>query len=55
MVESYIRTVEEHLQKVIASHQRDWDARLPVFSWLTGHQLNTTGLTPVSVVFRREL
>jgi hypothetical protein len=27
MVERYIKTVEEHLWKVVASHQRDWDAR----------------------------
>jgi hypothetical protein len=27
----YVRIVEEHLVKVIASHQKDWDARLSVF------------------------
>jgi hypothetical protein len=32
MVDSYIKTVEEHLQqKVSASHQRDWAARLSIF------------------------
>jgi hypothetical protein len=32
MVEHYIKTIEEHLRKVVASHQRDWDERLPPFS-----------------------
>jgi hypothetical protein len=31
MVEGYIKKVEERLQKVVASHHRDWDARLPIF------------------------
>jgi hypothetical protein len=31
MVEHYIKTVEKHLQMVVASHQRDWDAKLPIF------------------------
>jgi hypothetical protein len=31
MVERYTKTVEEHLRKVVALHQRDWDARLPTF------------------------
>jgi hypothetical protein len=31
MVERYIKTVEEHLQKVVASNQRDWDERFPLF------------------------
>jgi transposase InsO family protein len=31
MVERYIKTVEEHMRKVVTSHQRDWDARLPIF------------------------
>jgi hypothetical protein len=29
MVERYVKTVDEHLQKV-ESHHRDWDARLPI-------------------------
>jgi hypothetical protein len=32
MVECYIKIVEEHLRKVVTSHQRDWDERLPSFS-----------------------
>jgi hypothetical protein len=31
MVECYIKTVKEHLRKVVQSHQRDWDERLPLF------------------------
>jgi hypothetical protein len=31
MVERYIKTVEEHLRKVVAPHQRDWEERLPHF------------------------
>jgi transposase InsO family protein len=56
MVERYIKTVEEHLRKVIASHQRDWDARLPIF--LLAYRASTddtTGLTPANLVFGREL
>jgi hypothetical protein len=56
MVERYIRTVEEHLRKVVASHQRDWDARLPIF--LLAYRASThdtTGLTPANLVFWREL
>jgi hypothetical protein len=30
MLECNIKTVLEHLQKVVASHQRDWDARLSI-------------------------
>jgi hypothetical protein len=55
MVELYVKTVEEHL-KVIASHHRDWNASLPNF--LLGHRASTsdtTGLTPGSTVFGREL
>jgi hypothetical protein len=56
MVERYIKTVEEHLRKVIASHQRDWDERLPFF--FLAYRASThdkTGLTPASLVFGREL
>jgi hypothetical protein len=31
MVEPYIKTIEEHLRKVVAPQQRDWDERLPLF------------------------
>jgi hypothetical protein len=56
MVERYIETIEEHLRKVVASHQRDWDERLPLFliAYRASTQ-DTTGLTPVSLVFGREI
>jgi hypothetical protein len=56
VVERYIQTVEEHLRKVVASHQRDWDKRLSLF--LLAYRASThdtTGLTPARLVFRREL
>jgi hypothetical protein len=56
MVERYIKTIEEHLRKVVASRQRDWDEGLPLF--LLAYRASTrdtTGLTPASLVFGREL
>jgi hypothetical protein len=56
MVECYIKTVEEHLWKIVASHQRNWDERLPLFLLAYRASIhNTTGLTPASLVFGREL
>jgi hypothetical protein len=55
-LERYIKLVEEHLQKVVASHQRDWDTRLSTFLlayWASTH--DTTGLTPANLVFAREI
>jgi hypothetical protein len=55
-VERYIKTVKEHLRKVVTLHQRDWDARLPIF--LLAYRASThdtTGLTPANLVFGREL
>jgi hypothetical protein len=31
MIGQYTKTVEEHLRKIVALHQRDWDTRLPIF------------------------
>jgi alcohol dehydrogenase YqhD (iron-dependent ADH family) len=31
MVERYVRTIEKYLRKVVSTHQRDWDERLPIF------------------------
>jgi hypothetical protein len=48
--------VEENLRKVFASHQRDWDERLPLF--LLAYRASThdtTGLTPARLVFGLEL
>jgi hypothetical protein len=56
MVERYIKTIEEHLPKVVASHQRDWGDRLPLF--LLAYRASThdtTGSTPPSLVFGQEL
>jgi hypothetical protein len=56
MVERYIKTIEKHLRKVVASYQRDWEARLPIF--LLDYRASThdsTGLTPARLVFGREL
>jgi transposase InsO family protein len=46
MVERYIKTIDEHLRKVVASHQRDWDVRLPVFPILEGIHSRHYGLDP---------
>jgi hypothetical protein len=56
MVERYIKTVEEHLRKIITLHQRDWDEKLPLF--LLAYRPSThdtTGLTPAHLVFGWEL
>jgi hypothetical protein len=56
MVERYIKTIEENLRKVIASHQRDWDERVPLF--LLAYRASThdtVGLTPAKLMFGREL
>jgi hypothetical protein len=56
MVERYVKTIEEHLRKVVTSNQRDWDEKLPLF--LLAYRASThdsTGLTPASLVFGREL
>jgi hypothetical protein len=56
MVERYVKTVEEHLRKVVSTHQGDWDERLP--SFLLAYRASThktTGVTPASMVFGWEL
>jgi hypothetical protein len=56
MAKSYVKTVEEHLRKVVASNQRDWDEKLPLFLLAyRAYTHDTTGLTPASLVFGREL
>ncbi|PNF41843.1 hypothetical protein B7P43_G16048 [Cryptotermes secundus] len=56
MPERYIKTIEEHLRKVVASHQRDWDERLPLFLLACRTSTHdTTGLTAANLVFGREL
>jgi hypothetical protein len=56
MAERYMKTVEQHLRKVVPSHQREWDERLTFF--LLAYRASThdtTGSTPASLVFGREL
>jgi hypothetical protein len=55
MVESCIKTVEEHIRKVVASHQKDWDAGLSIFRLAyraSTHEI--MNFTPDTPVFRRE-
>jgi hypothetical protein len=55
MLERYIKTVEEHLRKVVASNQKDWDAMLPLS--LLAYRVSThdtTGFTPASLLFGRQ-
>jgi hypothetical protein len=42
VVERYISSIEEHLRWVVASHQRDWDARLPIL--LLAYRASTHGI-----------
>jgi hypothetical protein len=54
MVERYVKTIEEHLRKVVSTYQRDWDERLPIF--LLAYRASThdtTGMTPANMVFGR--
>jgi hypothetical protein len=44
MVERYIKKVEEHLQKIVASHHTDWDTRLLIF--LLAYRAAHYGLDP---------
>jgi hypothetical protein len=56
MAERYNKTIEEHLRKVVASHQRDWDERIPLFFLAyRASTHDTTGLTPAKLMFGREL
>jgi hypothetical protein len=55
MVERYLKTVEEHLRKVVSSHQWDWDERATLF--LMAYRASThetTGMTTANMVFGRE-
>jgi hypothetical protein len=56
MVERYVKTIEEHLRKVVSTHQGDWDERLPIF--LLAYRASThdtAGMTPANMVFGRKL
>jgi len=52
MVERYVKTIEEHLRKVVSTHQRDWDERIPIF--LLAYRASThetTRVTPTGMEF----
>jgi hypothetical protein len=56
MVERYVKTIDEHLRKVVSSNQTVWEERIPLF--LMAYQLSiheTTGVTSAYMVFGREL
>jgi hypothetical protein len=31
MAQRYIKTIEEHLRKIVASNQKEWDEGLPLY------------------------
>jgi hypothetical protein len=52
----YVKTLQEHLRKVVSTDQWDWDDRLPIFLFAyraSTHE--TTGMTPANMVFERKL
>lgn len=56
MVERFNQTIERHLAKLVDTHQKDWDKRIPLFllSYRTAvHE--STKTTPAYVNFGREL
>jgi RNase H-like domain found in reverse transcriptase/Reverse transcriptase (RNA-dependent DNA polymerase)/Integrase zinc binding domain/Integrase core domain/gag-polyprotein putative aspartyl protease len=56
MVERFNRTLENHLRIVVNEHQTDWDRHLPLFLLAYRSAVHeTTGQTPASVIFGREL
>jgi transposase InsO family protein len=56
VVGRYVMTIEKHLRKFVTSNQRDWDEKLPLFLLAyRSSTYDTTGLTPASLVFGREL
>jgi hypothetical protein len=55
MVERYVKTIEEYMRKVVSTHQRDWDERLPIFMLAyRASTHDTTGMPPANMVFGRE-
>lgn len=55
MVERYVKTMEEHLRKVVSAHHRKWDQRLPILLSYRASTHQTTGLTPANMLFGRKL
>jgi hypothetical protein len=55
MVERWVKTIEEQLRKVVSTHHRDWDKRLPIF--LLSYRApthETTGMMHANKVFGKE-
>jgi hypothetical protein len=56
IVERYTKMAEDHLRKVTALHQRDWNARSPIFLLANrAFTFDTTRLTLACLMFGREL
>jgi transposase InsO family protein len=54
IVERYIKTVEEHLRKVVASNQKDWNAMLPLFYWPIWHPRTIPLASPQQACYSEE-
>jgi hypothetical protein len=51
-----MKTVKEHLKRVVLMHQKDWNERLPIFLLTCRASTHeTTGTMPASMVFWRQL
>jgi transposase InsO family protein len=46
MVKRYVKTIKEHLRKVVTSNQRDWDKKLPLSPSLEGIHSRHYGIDP---------
>lgn len=56
MAERFNKTIEDFLKIVVSDHQNDWDKYIPLFLLAYRSSVHeTTGKTPSSVVFGREL
>jgi hypothetical protein len=54
MGKRYVKTVMQHLRKVVTSHQRDWNEGLPVFLLAyKASTYDTLGMIPASLVLGR--
>lgn len=51
-VEQHVKTFEEHLRKIVSTHQGDWAERPPIFLLaFRASTYGTTGMMPASMVF----
>jgi transposase InsO family protein len=56
MVERFNKTMEEHLSKVVAKNQRDWDQQLPLLLMAYRSAVHeSTGQSPAKVIFGKDL